>query len=225
VKPLISALATAGPDLVKTSHAVLEHDAGLQPLEHRLVDFAEHPHRVLTLDLMRRVHQPVGQLAIGGEQQQPEGVEVQPSNADPASTAHPRQGLEDRRAALRIVGRAHLAHRLVVDQHPGRTGLHPLAGNQPALVLDPLAAGDPRAQHRRLAIDQHSAVANPLLDLTPRPQPRPGQHFLQFLTLGLQGLTLGGRGGAVTPGLVITGHGGHPGRGRAKGAVRRATAG
>jgi hypothetical protein len=46
---------------------------------------AQHPHRVFPLNLGRGVHQPVGQFAIVGQQQQALRIQVKPSHRDPAA--------------------------------------------------------------------------------------------------------------------------------------------
>ena len=81
---------------------VLELDAGrAAPAAARRVERAHHAHRVFALDLVARMHHPVGELARVREQQQALGVEVEAADRDPLAVADVRQLLEHRRAALR----------------------------------------------------------------------------------------------------------------------------
>src|SRR3546814_14360209 len=77
VIPMVEAF-TAGRllDVGEACRAVFEHHAGLQPFDHLVVDFPTHPHRVLAVHFIGRVHEAVGQFAVGGEQQQAGGVDV-----------------------------------------------------------------------------------------------------------------------------------------------------
>ena len=77
--------------------------------------------QVLLLDAETRVGQPVGQVAVVGEQQQALGVEVEPTDRE-----HPRlvrHEVDHRRSTLRIVGGGDHAGRLVqqVVDEPGTT--------------------------------------------------------------------------------------------------------
>src|SRR5690606_41824033 len=61
-------------------------------------------------DLVGGVHHRVGQLAIGGEQQQAGGVDVQAAHGDPARALERRQGIEDGRPADRKSTRLNSSH-------------------------------------------------------------------------------------------------------------------
>jgi hypothetical protein len=74
---------------------------------------------VFALDLARGMHQPVGQLAVGGEEDQARGIDVEPADRDPAPLLGSRQTAEDGRALLGIAPRHQLALGLVVDDDLG----------------------------------------------------------------------------------------------------------
>ncbi len=70
VEPLVQTLAASRLDLVELGHAVFQLHALAQALQHGFGDLAKHAHRVFTIHFVARVHQAVGQLTVGGEQQQ-----------------------------------------------------------------------------------------------------------------------------------------------------------
>src|SRR5262245_58059343 len=86
-QPGVAALAGFGGDVVEARGPVVELDAGPEPVEHGLRRRAPQPHAVLALDLARRVHEPMRELAVVREQQEPRGVHVEPADDDPASAA------------------------------------------------------------------------------------------------------------------------------------------
>src|SRR5690348_4930588 len=101
------------------SHAVVELHALAQRVLLLRGEGADHAHRIFAFDLVARMHQPIGELARGREQQQPLAVEIEPAHGDPLGASKPRQLLEHGRTAFRV-GPAHdLAGRLVIQQHAG----------------------------------------------------------------------------------------------------------
>ena len=78
---------------------------------------AEHAHRVLALDAETRVHQAVGELTRGREQQQAFGVDVESADRLPFAVQQTWQAAEHRRPAFRVINGHHFADRLVVSQH------------------------------------------------------------------------------------------------------------
>src|SRR5690606_16344379 len=95
VVPMVEAFA-AGRflDVSELGRTVFQHDAIFQVFDDFFGDFTAHAHRVLAVHLVRRVHQTVGQFAIGGEHQQACGVDVQTADIDPAATLQTRQTIE-----------------------------------------------------------------------------------------------------------------------------------
>jgi 8-oxo-dGTP diphosphatase len=110
------------------------------------------------------MHQPAGEFAIVGEQQQAAGVDVQPADRDPAPAGSRRQMIEYRVPTLRVLARGHLALRLVVDEDLRRLRL-PQA-QRLAVQTDLLLAAHTHAEYGRPAVDGEPAFADPALDLT-----------------------------------------------------------
>lgn len=86
---------------------------GQQRLGLFLGQLAEDAHGILTFDFIARVHEAIGQLAAGGENQQAGGVDVGPADGDPLAVFDPRQVVEHGDAVARIVGGDNLALGLV----------------------------------------------------------------------------------------------------------------
>ena len=84
-KPTIGAVTTGRHDGVECCHAVVQHDALLQFHQFRACGIAMHADRIATHHLRRGVHQGIGQLAIGGKQQQTGRRQIQSSDCYPAS--------------------------------------------------------------------------------------------------------------------------------------------
>ena len=97
--PLVDAFAAAVGDLGERRQAIVELDAGQQLLAHAFFQLAQRTHGVFAVDVVARVHQPVGQVARGGKQQQAFGVEVEPADG----LMHPRYNI-DREYAVRTLG-------------------------------------------------------------------------------------------------------------------------
>src|ERR1044072_327733 len=110
--------ATSGPrvrrlDALEGGRSIRELDAAAQLFNIGGTQFTLHAHRVLALELVARVHQPVCQLAIVGKEQEPGAIEVETAYCNPAAR---RQPGKHRRPALRIAGGDELAFRLVIDE-------------------------------------------------------------------------------------------------------------
>ena len=103
-------------------------------------------------------------LAVGGEQQQPLGVEVEPPDRDHAWKLR-RQRLEHRLPPLRVLVAGHEPLRLVVAPQPRRFGL------RQRLAVDGDLVGRAHDMGRRLehrAVDRDPALADPPLSVAPR---------------------------------------------------------
>jgi hypothetical protein len=119
------------------------------------------------------MHEPMRQLAVVGEQQEPGRIHIEPSDHDPAPAARGRQALEHGGPILGIGARGHLAYRLVINEH--FDGLAPPAEIQgPPIETDPVGDGGTVAQHRDAVVDGHAAGADPLLDAAARAMARAG---------------------------------------------------
>src|SRR5690606_30112368 len=195
LEPVVRVGAADALDLVELGRAVLQGHAAGEAVDHvvrhALLAFrCAHAHHVLALDLVRGMHHRVGDLAVGGQQQQAGGVDVQAADRDPARALEPRQRLEDGRAALGILAGGHFAFGLVVDQHARRLGQG--RGHEGlAVEFDAVAAADALADLRDLAVDLHQAVGDALLQRAARAEAGLGQHLVQAL------LDLRGRGGVL----------------------------
>jgi len=140
-------------------HAVLQRHALAQPAQCRL------PHRrvahlraVDARHLERRVREPVRELAVVGEQEQPGRVRVQAADrVEPLAAAHER---DDRRAPLRVLRGADVAGRLVerIDHVAALEG-DPGAVDRDRVLLPHVAC---RVAHD-LATDGHAAGEHELL--------------------------------------------------------------
>src|SRR5690606_21589034 len=159
LEPVVGVGATDALDLVELRRAVLQRHAAGEAVDdvvrHALLAFrGAHAHHVLALDLVRRMHHRVGDLAVGGQQQQAGGVDVQAAVRYPARTRRARLRFEDGRPALGILAVGDLALGLVVDEHARRLGQG--RGDEGlAVELDAVARADALADLGDLAVDLH----------------------------------------------------------------------
>src|SRR5690606_37845889 len=136
-EPVVRVGAADALDLVELRRAVLQRHAAGEPVDDPVVDYVgafgrAHAADVFALDFVRGMHHRVGQLAVGGEQQQAGGVDVEAADRDPARALQGGQGVEDGRAAFGILAGGDFAFRLVVHQHARRVGQR--AGDEGAAV-------------------------------------------------------------------------------------------
>jgi len=134
-----------------------DHHAPAQPPDGILIGDAPHAYVVFALDLVPRVHQPLGELAVVRQEQQPLGVVVQaPDGVD--VRAHFRQELEHRVAVLGVLARRHVAARLVEQD------VAAARGDADALAVDADVVGPGigfRAEFEdRLAVDRDAALCD-----------------------------------------------------------------
>ena len=138
------------------------------------------PHEILTIDLARRVHQAVSELAIGREQQQPGGVDVQPADSDPSALAGLRQPLEYCRPPLRVGGglspRRRACSRAESRRPPGRPEVE-LPAVEPHLV----GGAGPVAELCGAPAHGYPALADPVLDRPARAKPRAASSFCSLV--------------------------------------------
>jgi len=128
---------------------VVQLDSGAQRPHRRVAHRRPRHHGAICLgDLEARVGQPVGELAVVGEEDQAGGVGVEP--ADRIQPLGPTDELDHRRPPLRIARGRDDARRLVDRVHdaPDRVGADPPAVDRDVVVrVD--AAG--RVEHRLTA--------------------------------------------------------------------------
>ena len=151
-------------ELVDVGGPVVQFHAVAQLLAHPARHGALHRGQVGLGHLVRRVHQPVRELAVVGEQQQPLGVGVETTDVEQVLVAAHAvfDQVADARAALLVGhGRHHpqrlvqrQIHQVLIEQHPGtvdadhRVGrIHPRTQlrHDPAVDLDETAPCDPAA--------------------------------------------------------------------------------
>src|SRR5690606_20819487 len=108
LEPLVGIGAADALDLLELRRSVLERDPAREAVDDLLRDRllalgGAHAAHVLAFVLVRGMHHRVGQFAVGGEQQQAGGVDVQAVDRDPARALGRGQGFEDGRAAFRVL--------------------------------------------------------------------------------------------------------------------------
>ena len=81
--PAIGAFTAAFFDMAEMGGAVFQLDAGQQALLLFFAQCAQHPRSVFALQAEAGVHELVGQLTRVGDEQQPFGIEVQPTHGLP----------------------------------------------------------------------------------------------------------------------------------------------
>jgi len=101
--PAVGAFTTARFEGAELGHSVVKLHAIEQALFLLVVQCAQNAHRILTLQPKTRMHQPVGELARAGQQQQAFGIEVQTADRLPLALKQFGQAPKHRRAILRVV--------------------------------------------------------------------------------------------------------------------------
>ena len=177
VVPVIAAAAVVVADIGEGVALAVDHHPIDEPLRPSVIQASVGAHGVLTVEPGGGVHHAVGQRAIVGQDQQPGGGDVQAAHRNPASLAQTGQAVEHGAPAFGIPAGANQTFRLVEDQHPGGAGT--MTRERLAVEGDGVARLDALPQPRRLAIDEHAAIRDPLLDLAPRAVAHLGQGFLQ----------------------------------------------
>src|SRR5688572_21037083 len=190
-------------DFGEVRRAVVEQHAAVQAIDELVGDFLfafrrAHAAHVLAFDFEGGMHHRVGQLAVGGEQQQAGGVDVEAADRDPARALQCGQRFEDGRAAFGIFAGGDFAFGLVVDQHA--RGFGQRAGDERASVdFDLVAAGHAHADLRGVAVDAHQAVGDALFQRAARAEAGLREHLVQAL------LDAGGVGGLLFGGAALEG--------------------
>ncbi len=119
-----------------------------------LLDPAQDTNGVLALPAVARMHEPIGDIARGREDQQAFGVQIQAPHGNPARAARFGKTLKDQGTLFRIIAGHHLARGLVIQQHPGyRTGW--FTAQWPSIDPDQVLRTNPLPDMRGLAIDRN----------------------------------------------------------------------
>ena len=99
VVPAVHTLPARRPQRLEPCLSVAQRNPAGQRFERPGVGLAADTNRVLAFDAGTRVHEPMGQLAVIGEQEQAGGVEVQTTDRDPPAPARGREADRTRWAA------------------------------------------------------------------------------------------------------------------------------
>ena len=179
VIPMVVAGAAVSLDVGEFRDAVVEQHAFPQRTLHVFVDDAGDPHRVFPVDTGRRMHQPVRQCAVVGQQQQSARIDVETSNDHPTAARELRQPVETGRPSVRIAARAHHTVGFVHDQNAyGRLGA---MVQWRAVDGDLIVNVDPVAQRRALAVDRDATRFDPPFHFATRAETRIRHHLVEFL--------------------------------------------
>src|SRR5690606_27510106 len=179
VAPDVRAGASPKLDRLDPRRTVLELDALSKPLDLLRIRLPEQPHRILALEPVARMHQPMCERAVGREEQQPRCVQIEPPDADPPSARRRRQRVEYRAPALRVVTRSDLACRLVVSEMRVARPLSRRGEPHAASVHEhAFPAAQALADLGESAVDGDSPFADPALDLPPGADAGLGKNFL-----------------------------------------------
>jgi hypothetical protein len=66
---VIGTLAATVLDVAKAGHAIFEHYTLMQTFNHCCIDIAHNADHILSFNLAAGVHEFIGQITIGGEQE------------------------------------------------------------------------------------------------------------------------------------------------------------
>ena len=93
--PAVFAAAAGVHDVTEMRRAVIEFHATAQRLDHFRRSLPKDAAGIFAVHLVGGVHHGVGQLTVGGQQQQAGGVNVQAAYRDPAAFAQAGQAVEN----------------------------------------------------------------------------------------------------------------------------------
>ena len=158
---------------------VVQHEALAQTTQIVVVQTALHKRQIGLVHMAARMQKPMAQLAVGGEQEQPRGVGVEPSHRKERRVRGQRVGHEcgHRGPTLGIAHSGHVAGGLV--QHEGGTLLgkrhrHTIHGHR---IGGGIHRGAHLGYHR--TVDRHMPRGDQSLGMTARGHPGPCQKLLQ----------------------------------------------
>ncbi|CUJ18363.1 Uncharacterised protein [Bordetella pseudohinzii] len=178
----VPAVAAIAPEIIEGTEsglAIIQVDALDQRLALRLVHLAQHAHGVFALGAVAGVHDAVGHIARGRENQQALGIQVQAAHRQPFAGAQLGQAGEHAGAAAGIIMADDFAGRLVIQDHARRL-LGVGARDGLAIDADLVIGRHALPDMGRLAVDGHTARHDELFHLAPRTDARVGQHLVQL---------------------------------------------
>ncbi|CAB5517644.1 hypothetical protein LMG26857_06740 [Achromobacter anxifer] len=177
--PAVAAVAAQVVQRTERSHAVVQFDAIDQRLALGLVHLAQHADRVLALRAVARMHDAVGHVAGGREDQQAFRIQVQAADRQPFAGAQLGQAGEDAGATARVVMADDLSGRLVIQDHARRLlriGAHDGLAVHAHLVVGRHALAD----MGRLAVDRHPPRDDQFFHFAARTNAGVRQHLVQL---------------------------------------------
>ncbi|CFM50166.1 Uncharacterised protein [Bordetella pertussis] len=177
--PAIAAVAPQVFERTESRLAVLQLDTLGERLALRVVHLAQDAHRVFALGTVARMHDAVGHVAGGREDQQPLGIEVQPPHGQPLAGAQLGQPGKHAGASARVIMADDLAGRLVIEDDARRL-LGVGARNRLAVDAHLVVGSDALADVGRLAVDRHPAGHDQFFHFAARTDSGIGQHLVQL---------------------------------------------
>ena len=169
--PGAEGLHVRGPRLV-----AVDDDPFLQPIEIVVVWHAEDAGFVDARDAVAGMRQLRGEIAVVGQQQQPLGVVVEPSDRIDV-VAHAAQEIDDRLPPLRVGARRDVAARFVEQQIQVARGDLDAAAVDTDVIARRIRLGAELADGG--AVDAHAPVEHQLLGCAPRRDAGLRQDLLQ----------------------------------------------
>ena len=152
-------------DFFEFGRTVIQRNAAGEAVDHVVGHFAVDAADVFAFDVAGRMHQGVGQFAVGGQQQKTGGVDVETADRDPARAFQAGQGIENGRAAFGIFAGGDFAFGLVVDQHRARFA-QGRSDEHLAVDFDAVAAGHRLAGLGGFAVDLDRALRDAFFQQT-----------------------------------------------------------
>ena len=180
-EPGMAVAAADHRDVVEVRGAIVEFDAILETLDGLVGHFAMYAADVFAFNFRARMHQRIGEVAIGGQQQQAGRVDIETADCDPARALDLRQLFEHGRPAFRIVTCRDHAIGLVVDEDLGMFGIVGDDDEALGIKLDPIAGAHALAESGRHAVKLHFAAFDALFEHAPRTESRVREHLVQAL--------------------------------------------
>ncbi len=178
MEPLIGSRAAPLLDRFEARRPILQLNPAGQTREDLRRHLATHTHCILALDLRGRMHQPIGQLAVVGEEQQTARIDIQSSHGDPFAALGPRQMLEHGGPSFGILLRHHFAVGLVVEQHLITALADAVQSDRLTIDTDRFITLHRRADGSGLTVNRDAAGLNPGFDLAPRAVAGLGQELV-----------------------------------------------
>src|SRR5690606_15975088 len=180
--------------------AVFQLDPVEEPPDVGFIQVARHDRLVDPFHPVPRVEEPVRDVALVREQEEPLALHVEASHVEEPPVLLGNQVINGR-PTLRIGARGNVTPRLV-EREPDRPG----QSDGPSVHVDPIPLGiDARAQlGDDLAVDAHAALPDHLLGRAPRGDAGAGEEFLEPHRTGHVAPRAAGQAGPASSGAAST---------------------